>query len=71
MIIHVAPRYAFPNLAAHALPAYREHTYLVAFEARELWTDAAGRRETVIVDLWGSYLEDAARGSGDRGTDGG
>jgi len=31
VIIHVAPRYAFPNLAARALPAYREHTYLVAF----------------------------------------
>ena len=25
--------------------------------ARELWTDAAGSNETVVVDLWDSYLE--------------
>jgi len=60
VVIHVAPRFAFPNLAGHGQRAHREHTYHVEFQAQELWTDAAGSRETVIVDLWESYLEGAA-----------
>jgi len=34
-----------------------EHLYTVAFDAAELWPEAAGRRETVLLNLWQSYLE--------------
>ena len=35
------------------------HVYAVRFTARELWGDQAPARDTVIVDLWESYLEPA------------
>jgi nitrile hydratase len=60
VVVHVAPRFVFPDVAGHGLRAHREHTYHVEFPARDLWTDAAGSRETVIVDLWESYLEAAS-----------
>ena len=51
---------------AHVLPDANafgedraEPLYTVAFEASELWPEAAGRRERVFVDLWESYLERA------------
>ena len=59
VVLRVSKRFEFPDLAGHALPAHLEPTYHVEFEARELWTDAAESRETVIVDLWESYLEAA------------
>lgn len=34
-----------------------EPLYTVAFEARELWPEAQGRRDRVFVDAWESYLE--------------
>ena len=34
-----------------------EPLYTVAFDAAELWAEAAGRRDRVYVDLWESYLE--------------
>lgn len=57
VVLHVAPRFVFPDIAGHGIHAHREPTYHVEFPAHELWTDAAGSRETVIVDLWESYLE--------------
>lgn len=36
-----------------------EPLYSVAFEAAELWPEAAGRRERVYLDLWESYLDKA------------
>lgn len=49
---------------AHVLPdanargeKRHEHLYTVAFEAAELWAEAGGRRESVLVNLWESYLE--------------
>jgi nitrile hydratase len=33
-----------------------EPLYTVAFRASELWAEAAGRRDTVLLDLWQSYL---------------
>jgi nitrile hydratase beta subunit len=57
VVVRVSRAFEFPDLAGHALPAHLEHTYHVEFEARELWTDAAESRETVVVDLWESYLE--------------
>ncbi len=49
---------------AHVLPdanavgeARAEPLYTVAFAAAELWPEAAGRRDSVRLDLWQSYLE--------------
>jgi nitrile hydratase beta subunit len=60
VVVHVAPRFLFPDLAGHGIHAHREPTYHVEFPARDLWTDATARCETVIVDLWESYLEAAS-----------
>ena len=57
VIVHVAPKFAFPDTSAHGLGHRDEHTYHVRFEASELWGSAAGGDEAVIVDLWASYLE--------------
>ena len=57
VIVHVAPKFSFPDTAAHGLAHREEHTYHVRFEASELWGSAAGSDEAVIVDLWASYLE--------------
>jgi nitrile hydratase len=57
VVVRVSRDFEFPDLAGHALPAHAEPTYHVEFEARELWTDAAERASTVVVDLWESYLE--------------
>ena len=58
-VLHVAPPLPFPDASAHGLPARSEPTYHVLFRAEDLWTDAAGSRETVVVDLWETYLEPA------------
>ncbi|MEX2650108.1 MAG: nitrile hydratase subunit beta [Alphaproteobacteria bacterium] len=49
---------------AHVLPdanalgeATAEPLYTVAFAAAELWPEAAGRRDSVRLDLWQSYLD--------------
>jgi nitrile hydratase len=57
VVVHVAPKFSFPDAAAHGLTHRAEHTYHVEFLARELWADAARSNETVVVDLWDSYLE--------------
>ena len=56
-VIHVAPAFTFPDDSAHGGPFRKEHTYHVEFEATDLWADAAGANETVVVDLWETYLE--------------
>lgn len=58
IVLHVAPPCSFPDGAAHGLPPRSEHTYHVEFRARELWPDAA-EADSVVVDLWDSYLEPA------------
>jgi nitrile hydratase subunit beta len=58
-VLRVSRRFELPDLAGHALPAPQEPTYHVEFAARELWGDGAEPRESVIVDLWESYLEPA------------
>jgi nitrile hydratase len=57
VVVRVSRPFEFPDLAGHALAAHVEPTYHVEFEARELWSDAAEPRQTVVVDLWESYLE--------------
>jgi len=59
VVVHVAPKFSFPDAAAHGRAHRTEHTYHVEFLARELWNDAAGSNETVVVDLWDGYLEGA------------
>lgn len=56
-VVHVAPKFSFPDTAAHNLPGRAEHTYHVEFPASELWGEAGASSETVVVDLWDSYLE--------------
>lgn len=58
VILHVAPRFPHPDSAAHGIRDRREHTYHVAFRARDLWGDGADGDE-VVVDLWDSYLQAA------------
>jgi nitrile hydratase subunit beta len=60
MVLSVAPRFVFPDLAGHGIRAHREHTYHVEFRAQDLWSDASASHESVIVDLWESYLEGAS-----------
>jgi nitrile hydratase len=60
VVLHAAPRCLFPDVAGHGLRAHKEHTYHVEFAARDLWADAAGNGDTVIVDLCESYLEGAS-----------
>ena len=57
-VVHVAPKFSFPDASAHGEPFRKEHTYHVEFPAAELWADAAGSNESVVVDIWDSYLED-------------
>ncbi len=57
-ILHVAPSFTFPDDSAHGGPIRREPTYHVEFSARDLWGEDADRLDTVVVDLWETYLED-------------
>jgi len=58
-VVHVAPPFSFPDAAAHGRSVRAEPTYHVEFQAQDLWADAAGANETVVVDLWETYLEAA------------
>jgi nitrile hydratase beta subunit len=59
-VLHVAPSFVFPDASAHGLPGRSEPTYHVLFRAEDLWTDAAGSGESVVVDLWETYLDPAS-----------
>lgn len=59
VILRVAPRFPHPDSAAHGVRDRLEHTYHVAFSARDLWGEGADGDE-VVVDLWDSYLEGIA-----------
>ena len=58
-VLRVAPRAVYPDQAGHGLRTHREHTYHVEFPSHDLWSEA-GSRESVIVDLWESYLENVS-----------
>jgi nitrile hydratase len=51
--------FKFPDASAHGLPRRKECTYHVAFKSRELWSESAEAEDTVVVDLWESYLEES------------
>lgn len=56
-VLHVAPAFTFPDHNAHGRSYRKEPTYHVEFEAGNLWPEAGSRGESVVVDLWQSYLE--------------
>ena len=58
VVVHVSPRYPFPDAHAHGVPAEDEPTYDVRFRARELWPDAADDA-LVHVGVFESYLAPA------------
>lgn len=57
MVLRVAPKVPFPDTSAHGGEMRYEHTYHVEFAAPELWGTDGGERDSVVVDLWDSYLE--------------
>jgi nitrile hydratase len=46
----------FPDAVAKGIEV-AEHLYTVAFEAKDLWPEAANSKDVVFLDLWESYLE--------------
>ncbi|MEM9173708.1 MAG: nitrile hydratase subunit beta [Myxococcota bacterium] len=57
VVLHVAPAFGHPDTSAHGFAARSEPTYHVEFEATELWGEDDLAGESVVVDLWESYLE--------------
>jgi nitrile hydratase len=49
--------HVFPNSNAHGLGENPQHLYTVRLAVRELWGDGAEPNESVLIDLWESYLE--------------
>jgi nitrile hydratase len=49
----------FPGNGALGVEATAQDLYLVRFSARELWGDAANERDSVLLELYDSYLEPA------------
>lgn len=60
VVLHVAPKFRFPDTSAHDGDLRDEHTYHIEFAATELWGNDAAANDTVVVDLWDSYLEGAS-----------
>jgi nitrile hydratase subunit beta len=58
-VLHVAPKFSHPDASAHGGQVRNEHTYHVEFAARELWGSDGAANDSVVVDLWDSYLEGA------------
>ncbi len=56
-ILHVTRPFPFPDASAHGLPGREEATYHVLFRAKDVWTDAARTNDSIVVDLWETYLE--------------
>jgi len=51
--------FVFPDTNAHFQGENPQHVYSVRFAARELWGEAANPRDSVYLDLWDDYLEQA------------
>ena len=56
-VIHRAPKFRFPDTSAHDGERRKEHTYHVEFASTDLWSDERVTNDSVIVDLWDSYLK--------------
>jgi nitrile hydratase len=50
----------FADTNAHGLGENPQVVYNVRFDAHELWGNSAEPRQTVAIDLWESYLEEAS-----------
>ena len=48
--------HVFPDASAHGGGDAPQHLYAVRFSAMELWGTGGGARDSVILDLWESYL---------------
>jgi nitrile hydratase len=51
--------YVFPDTNALYQGEKRQHVYSVRFAARELWGEQASARDSVFIDMWDDYLEQA------------
>ena len=49
--------HVFPDTNAHGLGENPQHLYTVRIAMRELWGPSAEANESVLIDLWESYLE--------------
>jgi hypothetical protein len=49
--------HVFPDANAHGLGENPQHLYTVRIAARELWGNNAEPNESVLIDMWESYLE--------------
>jgi nitrile hydratase len=49
--------HVFPNTNAHGLGENPQHLYTVRIAVREIWGNSAEPNESVLIDLWESYLE--------------
>jgi len=49
--------HVFPDTNAHGLGENPQHLYTVRIAMRELWGNSAEPNESVLIDLWESYLD--------------
>jgi nitrile hydratase subunit beta len=61
VIAHHHGAHVFPDTNAHGLGENPQHLYSVRILARELWGDGAEANESILIDLWESYLEKDSR----------
>ena len=53
--------HVFPDASAHGGDDAPQHLYAVRFSAMELWGANGGAKDSVILDLWESYLNAAGQ----------
>ena len=61
VVAHHHGAHVFPDTNAHGLGENPQHLYSVRILARELWGDGAESNESILIDLWESYLERDSR----------
>jgi nitrile hydratase subunit beta len=49
--------HVFPDTNAHGLGEHPQHLYTVRIAMRELWGGSAEPNESLLIDLWESYLD--------------
>ena len=61
VVAHHHGAHVFPDTNAHGLGENPQHLYTVRISAREIWGDSAEPNESILIDLWESYLEKDSR----------
>ena len=56
-IISYHGAHVFPDTNANFEGENPQHLYGVQFTAKELWGPQMGKKDTVMLDLWESYLD--------------